>query len=111
VGHGVGGESAIIEVKICPRSDIAEIHAQVTSYFAKGVTALATVVITDNKDLGWKDEYERKCLAGKIEGSRRSGRRSNGRWRATSRHCGAFAPWSTSSCASHRADDPLASRL
>jgi hypothetical protein len=64
-----GEEWAIIEVKLWRNSDVATIHDQVTSYFAKGVTALATVVIADHKDPDWKDEYQRKCLAGKVDGA------------------------------------------
>lgn len=61
-------EVALVEVKRWG-GDVATIHDQVTSYFARGVTALATVVIADLKDLSWKDSYEQKCLTGKVEGT------------------------------------------
>jgi hypothetical protein len=63
-----GEEWAIVEVKIWPRN-VDNIHDQVTSYFTRGVTALATVVIADLRDDGWKDEYQRRCLTGKVDGT------------------------------------------
>jgi hypothetical protein len=62
-----GEAHAIIEVKIWPRHT-STIHDQITSYFTKGVTALATVVIADHKDPAWKDDYEKRCLSGKADG-------------------------------------------
>lgn len=60
-------EFAIIEVKIWPRH-IDSIHDQIKSYFVKGVTALATLVIGETQDSTWKDEYEQRCLTGKVDG-------------------------------------------
>lgn len=62
-----GEEQAKVEVKIWPRK-VGTIHDQITSYFTKGVTALATVVIADLKDPSWSDDYERQCLTGKADG-------------------------------------------
>lgn len=62
-----GEEQAKVEVKIWPRK-VGTIHDQITSYFTKGVTALATVVIADLKDPAWKDAYESECLTGKADG-------------------------------------------
>jgi len=64
---GFGEQKAIVEVKIWPRNDYKDIHEQVTAYFADGVTALATVMIRDTKNVGWKDEYEKLCLEGKVD--------------------------------------------
>jgi hypothetical protein len=61
-------ESAIVEVKIWGRNDFDMIHDQITSYAAKGVTALATLTITDSKDTNWKEEFRSRCLAGKVDG-------------------------------------------
>lgn len=62
-----GEQEAIIEVKIWPRNDYKEIHAQVVSYFVRGVTAMATVMIAA-KPPGWRSEYEEYCLTGKVNG-------------------------------------------
>jgi hypothetical protein len=61
-------EEAIIEVKIWPRH-IDEIHNQVKSYFTRGVKALATLVIGELQDTTWKDDYETRCLKGKVDGT------------------------------------------
>lgn len=63
-----GEELAKVEVKIWPRK-VGTIHDQITSYFTKGVAALATVVIADLQDPTWKDSYESQCLTGKAEGA------------------------------------------
>jgi hypothetical protein len=62
-------QEAIVEVKIWGRK-YKEIHDQVTSYFARGVTAMATVMVTDQRSLSgsWSQAYERECLTGKVEG-------------------------------------------
>jgi hypothetical protein len=62
-----GDETAIIEGKIWPR-DVTTIHAQIKSYFVKGVTALATMVIGVLQDPAWKDDYQQQCLKGKADG-------------------------------------------
>jgi len=62
-----GNDEAIVEVKIWGRRH-ETIHDQVTSYFTRGVKALATVVVTDQKDPGWKDRYEQECLGVKVNG-------------------------------------------
>jgi hypothetical protein len=60
-GHSDGAE-AIIEVKIWGRNDYKRIHEQVASYFARGVAALATVMVTDHKDADWAKTYQTECL-------------------------------------------------
>ena len=62
-----GEEQAKVEVKIWPRR-VGTIHEQITSYFTKGVTALATLVIADLKDPSWNDDYESQCLTGRADG-------------------------------------------
>lgn len=62
---GFGDEQAIIEVKIWLRRDHENIHAQVISYLADGVAALATVMIADIQDPDWPEKYAAKCLDGK----------------------------------------------
>jgi hypothetical protein len=61
-----GEQWIVVEVKIWGRNDYAEIHSQVTSYWTKDVVALATVMVTDHQDQGWADEYDKKCLDGKV---------------------------------------------
>lgn len=56
-------EYAIVELKIWPRNDTEKIHAQVESYWSRGVTAAACVMISDRDAVGWADEYVAKCLA------------------------------------------------
>ncbi len=56
-------EHAIVELKIWPRNDYEKIHAQVESYWSRGVTAAACVMISDRDAAGWADEYVAKCLA------------------------------------------------
>lgn len=60
-------EDAIIEVKIWKRK-VETIHNQITSYFAHGVRALATLVIGETQEPTWKDDYETTCLKGKVDG-------------------------------------------
>lgn len=60
-------EEAIIEVKIWKRK-VETIHNQITSYFAHGVKALATLVIGETQEPTWKDDYETTCLKGKVDG-------------------------------------------
>jgi hypothetical protein len=62
-----GEDKAIVEVKIWPRNDYVDIHEQVTDYFADGVRAFATVMIRETKDAGWKGEYAKTCLEGKVD--------------------------------------------
>lgn len=63
-----GEDEVIIEVKHWDNKDVGTIHGQVVSYAAKGVAALATVVITDHKDPDWSTAFKDKCLTGKVDG-------------------------------------------
>lgn len=62
-----GEAKALVEVKIWPRNDYGDIHDQVIAYFADGVQAFATVMITDIKDPDWRDQFAKACLDGKVD--------------------------------------------
>lgn len=62
---GFADQVAIIEVKIWPRNDYKDIHAQVMSYWANEVTAMATVMVGTLGET-WRDDYVAACLHGKV---------------------------------------------
>lgn len=69
---GFPGELAILEVKIWPRNDYAEVHQQVVGYWSAGVTAAAVVMLSDANLPEWPVTYRKKCLDGRtsaVEGA------------------------------------------
>lgn len=56
------GELAVIEVKIWPRNDYADVHAQVLGYWSSEVTAAAVVMLSDARLDDWADAYALACL-------------------------------------------------
>lgn len=67
-GHRRFGEDkALVEVKIWPRNDYKDIHAQVAAYFIDGVRAFATVMIGDTDSIDWRDQFVTACLKGKVD--------------------------------------------
>jgi len=60
-----GEQDIVIEVKLWPRS--YDVHQQIQDYWAEGVVALATVMISDTQKPTLKQDYLARCLDGKAE--------------------------------------------
>lgn len=60
---GFPGELAVVEVKIWPRNDYANVHQQVLGYWSAPVTAAAVVMLSDAKLGDWPGAYRSTCLS------------------------------------------------